>query len=276
MNNLGFSFFGSASVNTPIKNTNNEILTASSTANVLQPVSTSTIENTLETSVTSSVSAASSTLTVSSTAFALANTGPRLEFPSQNPIDGPDSDADGLTDAEEEVFGTDSGLFDTDADNYYDGQEIVNLYNPKGTVPNGLLESGLVKEFNQARSIYKLYYPTPWQIGTVDPAGATTLISAINGDYIEFTISPKKVTEDFAGWFGHGAPDERITELQSFTNRLGTTYKMRTDGLVAYVEKPDFVLVVIYHPSTKAPVAYRHIVQMMLNSLRIVADGTSR
>lgn len=48
-----------------------------------------------------------------------------------------DSDADGLTDAEEERYGTDPMNPDTDGDGYSDGDEVASGYNPNGP---GLLE----------------------------------------------------------------------------------------------------------------------------------------
>lgn len=43
-----------------------------------------------------------------------------------------DSDNDGLTDAEEAIYGTDKNNPDTDKDGYLDGEEIENGYNPLG------------------------------------------------------------------------------------------------------------------------------------------------
>lgn len=43
-----------------------------------------------------------------------------------------DSDNDGLTDAQEETYGTDPNNPDTDADGYTDGEEVLAGYNPNG------------------------------------------------------------------------------------------------------------------------------------------------
>lgn len=45
---------------------------------------------------------------------------------------GEDSDSDGLTDDQENYFGTDSNKADTDGDGYKDGEEVKNGYNPNG------------------------------------------------------------------------------------------------------------------------------------------------
>lgn len=45
-------------------------------------------------------------------------------------VEGMDSDADGVTDVEESILGTDVRLFDTDGDGYGDGAELKGLYSP--------------------------------------------------------------------------------------------------------------------------------------------------
>ena len=62
--------------------------------------------------------------------------GPQpLQFPMILLMNSSDIDSDSLTDLEEELFGIDSGTWDTDGDGYYDGQEVFNLYNPAGVAP---------------------------------------------------------------------------------------------------------------------------------------------
>ncbi|MEK7498366.1 MAG: hypothetical protein AAB611_00715, partial [Patescibacteria group bacterium] len=43
-----------------------------------------------------------------------------------------DKDKDGLLDAQEVYYGTDSNNSDTDGDGYKDGDEVKNGYNPNG------------------------------------------------------------------------------------------------------------------------------------------------
>ncbi|MBI5621404.1 calcium-binding protein [Candidatus Falkowbacteria bacterium] len=44
----------------------------------------------------------------------------------------PDQDHDGLSDAEEKLYGTNQAKPDTDGDGYSDGQEVAGGYNPLG------------------------------------------------------------------------------------------------------------------------------------------------
>lgn len=59
--------------------------------------------------------------------------GPGLHIQTPEGIDkGKDSDSDGLTDAQENYFGTNPNKADTDGDGYTDGEEVKNGYNPNG------------------------------------------------------------------------------------------------------------------------------------------------
>lgn len=198
-----------------------------------------------------------------------------LEFPTLNQIDSSDFDADGLTDSEEEIYGTDPSIFDTDKDEYNDGQEVANLYNPKGQAPVRIADSGLVREYTAPNSSYRFYYPISWTIGAVDTAGTNILLTAANGDYIEVRQSDKKPGEDFNAWFGRNAGGEKITDLENGLNRFGTNFFKRKDDLVAYVDNTHSVLVLIYHPESSAPINFRHIMRMLLESLRVTGVSTS-
>lgn len=206
-------------------------------------------------------------LTPTTTILTLAELSP--DFPAINQLDAPDSDSDTLTDLEEEIFGTDSSLFDTDSDGYSDGQEVINLYNPKGSSPIRLAESGLVREFTHPLDTYRLYYPITWQAGSVDTGSNTVLFTAANGDYVEVRIFVKNNAEDFSTWFARVAKNEQITDLQTVSNAFKTTYYKRKDNLVLYVDMPGQVLAVLYHPLVNAPINYRTTLQMIMESLRI-------
>lgn len=191
-----------------------------------------------------------------------------IVFPIFSEIDGSDIDADELTDAEEELFGIDSGNWDSDGDGYFDGQEISNLYNPKGFAPVKLIDSGLVKEYSNPIFGYSLYYPFDWEIGLVDKDYKQILFSALNGDYIEVRVTDKIKDKDFSGWFAQMAKGEKITDLQSFTNRFNVEGKKRKDNLVVYFETDNNVITITYHQIISGPILYRHILRVVYQSFR--------
>lgn len=191
------------------------------------------------------------------------------DFPPEILIDSSDFDADALTDSEEEVFGTDMSLWDTDNDGYYDGQEINNLYNPKGFAPVKLIDSGLVREYVSSIWGYRIYYPVKWQVGGVENDGRQVLFSDISGDYIEVRIINKKPGEDFVTWFGNHIKGQKVDNLLQMQNRFETNVWKRNDDLVAYIPSTNWTAVLIYHPLTNSPIKSRHIMQMAVQSFRV-------
>lgn len=190
-----------------------------------------------------------------------------IDFPPLLTLNTADLDADELTDIEEGLFNTDSGTWDTDTDVYYDGQEIFNLYNPKGFAPVKLIDSGLVTEYINTHG-YRIYYPFSWQVGEVDVDQNQVLFSAISGEYVEVRVFAKKAGENFITWFGRNAKGQAYTDLIEFTNRFKETGMRRTDHLVAYFENDSFIFVSIYHQKDAGPVPYRNVVKMMYQSFR--------
>lgn len=191
-----------------------------------------------------------------------------IDFPRVLLANNSDTDSDSLTDNEEELFGTDSGVSDSDADGYYDGQELFNLYNPKGFAPVKLIDSGLVKEYVNPTWQYRIYYPASWELGTVDQKNDQVLISALGGDYIEIRAMQKNGQETFFDWFGRVASQEFITDVQQSKNRFEESVWIRKDSLVGFVDHAGVVFVILYHPNAEGPISYRHTMEMMLQSFR--------
>ena len=197
-----------------------------------------------------------------------------LDFPPILTLDTADVDADSLTDIEESVFGTDSGTWDSDNDKYYDGQEVYNLYNPKGLAPVKIIDSGLVLEYKNVYFGYHIYYPSAWQKGSVDVKETQVLFSASNGDYIEVRVFPKEVGQTFITWFSRNAEGQSYTDLSTFKNRFGEDAMIRKDSLVAYFEDANYIYTIIYHTKDRGPILYRHIMQMMYQSFRMSQSNT--
>ncbi|OGH71864.1 MAG: hypothetical protein A2921_03305 [Candidatus Magasanikbacteria bacterium RIFCSPLOWO2_01_FULL_43_20b] len=194
--------------------------------------------------------------------------GQTLQFPMILLANSADIDSDSMTDLEEEVFGTDSGTWDTDGDGYYDGQELFNLYNPAGVAPMKIIDSGLAKEYVNPIWQYRVYYPAQWQVGEVDDEKKAVLFSAITGDYVEVFVSPKDAAETFEDWFAREATGQSYADLQPFTNRFQEAGWKRSDDLTAYFITDSAVLVLVYNPGVTDSVPFRHVMQMMSQGFR--------
>lgn len=193
-----------------------------------------------------------------------------LTFPRILLNDSPDLDMDSLTDLEEEVFNTDSGVWDTDKDGYYDGLELSNLYNPTGFAPVKIVDSGLVREYINPTWKYRMYYPATWAEASVDSNNDHVLFSSITGDFIEVRAIKNDLSETFDTWFTKNITGQNFTDLTVVKNRFETEFVKRNDSLVAYFSGKNVVFVVIYQPSGSAEsLPFRHVMQMMQQSFRL-------
>lgn len=190
------------------------------------------------------------------------------EFSLLESTDAADFDADQLTDREEDVFGTDPGVWDTDGDGYPDGLEVMNLYDPRGKAPAKLVDSGLVHEFVSPVWQYRLYYPSTWEMALVDSGGNDTIFSAVSGDFIEVKVMPKEPQESFVDWFARTITNQQFSDLASSTNRFQIVGFKRKDQLVAYYPMQSIVYVIIYHPAEPGPISFRHIMTLLTQSFR--------
>ena len=224
------------------------------------------IENTLPATSSVAVSTPTSSPVVVTTTTSLAPAP--LLFPRILLTNSSDLDGDSLTDMEEEIFLTDSGIWDSDNDGYYDGQEVFNLYNPKGTPPDRLIDSGLIKEYVHQVWHYRVFYPATWEVGEVDNKGDQVLFSALSGDFIEIRAFAKKKLESFPEWFGSEVKGQQFTDLKPIVNRFKEEGLERKDSLVAYFYSDSAIFVLIYHPGTTGNIPFRHVIQMMKQSFR--------
>ncbi len=190
------------------------------------------------------------------------------EFPRLNEVDTVDADADELTDLEEASLGTDPGKWDTDADGYYDGQEVINLYNPNGFAPIKIIDSGLVSEYVNPSWQYRVYYPHDWVPADVDATGDQVIFSTTNGDFVEVHAFHREAGQTFDQWFAATVANQSFTDLIPVTNRFGIAGWKRKDGLVGYFPTDTAVFVLLYHQAEDGPVAYRHMIGMMMQSFR--------
>lgn len=191
-----------------------------------------------------------------------------IEFPSLLLGESPDLDKDNLTDAAEELFGSDPSKSDTDSDGYNDGHEVFYLYNPAGKEPKKLIDSGYVKDYSNPLFNYKVFYPATWAVGNTDESFRDVLFSSISGENIELRVFDRIPNQSFADWFSLLAPNEKYQNVLDFQTRFGENGKNRPDNLVYYFTDDSHVYVFIYHTTDSNIVNFRSIMVMMARSFR--------
>ncbi len=190
-----------------------------------------------------------------------------------------DTDADGLTDVEEAVYGTDPAKADTDGDTFIDGEqkrsdgsivgELYLGYNPKGTGP--LEGSGLVKRVENATKTYSLLMPSSWT-GTADQSGGILINpTQQTGEFFQTNISdnPNKLSPK--DWYKTNNPTANVDQLMTIAvNGLDGVYS--EDLSTVYLLKDTKVYSIHYDPGSLTQVNYRTTFDMMVRSFRLVAS----
>ena len=121
----------------------------------------------------------------------------------------PDQDDDGLTAAEESIYGTNSEISDSDGDGYSDGSELLNGYDP--TKPSTILaSSSLFSSYVNSR--FNIIYPTGWTVRQEDDEGNQVLFLSSTGEFIEVMILPNVKNLSISNWYQEQFPDIDIKE----------------------------------------------------------------
>lgn len=196
-----------------------------------------------------------------------------LSYPTRLFGKSADLDKDDLTDSEEEIFGTDPGVVDSDKDSYSDAHEVFYLYNPAGYKPMALIDAGKVKNYHNPTLGYQVYYPADWIAASVDDLNQEVLFSAPSGEYMEIASFDLSLGETFADWFGKNAKGEVYSELEKFTTRFNENGLRRKDGLVYYFQdNQNYVFVIFYNFGDVKSVNYRAALEVMARSFRLAGN----
>lgn len=195
-------------------------------------------------------------------------------FPSLLLSDTADSDNDGATDAEEELFTTDPAVPDSDHDQYADGHEVYNLFNPAGKEPMKIIDSGLVKEYENPSFHFRVYYPASWALGTVDAEHRDVLFSTLSGEHIELRVFDKPESETFAEWFARMAVGEKYADLVEFPSVFKEHGWRRKDYLVYYFMDSQRVYLIAYHTVDSFAVNYRLTIKLLARSFHFSAGAS--
>lgn len=185
-----------------------------------------------------------------------------------------DSDSDGLTDLEEDLYGSDVNNGDSDGDGYSDLNEVKNGYNPAG--PGKLEENKRIKKFVNSTYGYSLLYPADWQ-EKVSGGDYSILFIAADNQFIQVDVQTNTKHQSISDWYKEQfnlaflQPDrllEQPSETGGAVNWLGVKNE---DGLTAYLtdSKNDNIYTINYNLGLENNLNYQNIFAMALNSLKL-------
>lgn len=179
-----------------------------------------------------------------------------------------DTDKDGLTDAEELVFGTNPSSADSDGDSFQDGSEVKMGYNPKGS--GKIAASSLVITYTNQSYGASVLYPRGWSI--VNRSVTEEIFSNPAGDE-SVTLSvydnPARLTAK--QWYLQQAGTSITTSslVDVATWDLKSTGILSPDGLAYYFANGGQVYVISYSYGLKPAVDNRTTFEMIARSLTV-------
>lgn len=183
-----------------------------------------------------------------------------------------DTDADGLTDAEEVLLGTDEALPDTDADGFLDGEEVVNLYNPLGTDPARLEFTDLVSTYVNPIRGYDIFYPRKWIARALDQSSNEVYFTSSVGEFVSVTTHDNTEQVTLTAWLLAENPDLTIDDLETFTSELGLDGIKLANGFSVYYSLGSSVYELTYNVGLRDEVSYPHLFEMMYQSFVFTAE----
>lgn len=180
----------------------------------------------------------------------------------------PDEDRDGLTDVEENIFGTNIGNGDTDGDSYSDGLEISNLYSPLKGLAARLIDSGLTNNWTNQTYNYNIFYPIGFDLRRTD-GNTDDMVSFVATSTEEFfqvlVLDNNDNFTDINVWYLQQDQIARADEIDNI-DIGGVKAILSVDGLNAYVLVYDKIFVISYNPGYPVKNNFNTTFKMFLKS----------
>ncbi|MBD3359474.1 MAG: hypothetical protein GF365_02090 [Candidatus Buchananbacteria bacterium] len=187
-----------------------------------------------------------------------------------------DSDRDGLTDVEENLYETEIRRPDTDADGFVDGQEIINGFNPKAAGSSLLMNSGLVNTYSNPTFNYQILYLATWVARPTDQSLQEIVFQSATGERVVVLVEANPDNLSLPEWYLQQSSLSNISDLESETTRKGYQVLISPDKLTYYlVDQQDLstVYIINYQIDNKTSINFLTTFKMMVNSFEL-AEAT--
>lgn len=181
---------------------------------------------------------------------------------------GIDRDGDGLTDREEEAFGTNNVVADTDNDGYSDASEVIHLFNPLQGGGALLRGSSVVREYVNAGQGYAVVFPAGWSVAALDFDEADVIYrSSEAGEYFEVKILPNRFgsTDPVSWWRSEYPASRELYNEITVGNLKGVSIG---EGRQAFLLLGDRVAAVSYEWGTATTIEFDTAFEVFINSFQ--------
>lgn len=181
-----------------------------------------------------------------------------------------DADSDGLTAAEEALFGTSAVNPDTDSDGYRDNIELTNFYSPLEGGAIKLDQAGIVKLYTNETLKYRFFYPTSWVVSVPDSSTGEVLITSGTGEDFRISVEDNIDGKTSWEWYTQNVSHDFNPNSVTITTIAGHEAIKTLDGLGAYVAVGNRVFVLRYQLNTEAVIRYPAVFGLLLDHFTIL------
>jgi len=193
-------------------------------------------------------------------------------------VTSPDTDTDGITDAEENLLGSNPSAADSDGDGFSDLGELNNLYDPAGA--GKLSDSRRFKTYSNKSFNYSVIEPVAWPVSTV--GGDYTVIFTIQGEtttgdienqLIQIDVQPNIKKRSVVDWYKEqfnlpAVDPARLIEQKGKTGEINWLGIKSDDGRTIYLvdAKLNYLVTLNYNLGLSNKIEYPNIFNAMIKS----------
>lgn len=201
--------------------------------------------------------------------------GPTTPRTLQLPTLTNDGDGDGLTDAEEPLFGTDPAKADTDGDTYADGLEVEQGYDPAVAAGALLKDSANFSTYDSTRFGYSVQYPKAWLAKAHDAEGSEVIFSGAGAEFIEVLVVDNPQHLSAQEWYAKQVPGSPVQPSDVPTVTAGdNTWALSYDGLNAYLASGTYLITLSYNIGPATEASFYHLFRSMLGAFHVTSAAT--
>lgn len=184
------------------------------------------------------------------------------------PVAASDMDNDGLTDAEEVLFGTNANATDSDGDGYSDLTETQSGYDP--SAPGARLADSTHFRKQVLGEVWGTLLPTTWLVRMDEVFSNIYKIDTGALAFISVKFSAKPAEMIFADWLVANEPTIVPASLNNFTTKSGYAAAQTSDRLTTFLTTDTAVITLSYASNGAATLDFPLIYDFLMQNLNPV------
>jgi len=192
-------------------------------------------------------------------------------------VSSTDSDNDGLTDVEEELFATEKNNPDSDGDQNPDGQEVITLKDPTSDESGAkLTTTGLLDVYTNPTFSYSFFYPADWLAKSLPNTNDEEVLVITNtGEFFTITVedNPELLSPD--KWYLNQSSLSYDSELYSTTvNNQPAIWNPNRSTV--YIARDNKIYALSYKIGTEAKANFKSTFEMIIKGFQFVTQPQGR